>query len=57
MHGGIINAMPPALATFHCACDLRLTGPLPRQLARLLTVTGTDQVLTLEDATAGKAAE
>ncbi|MFD3808620.1 STAS domain-containing protein [Streptomyces sp. NPDC058611] len=45
------------LLTFHHACDLRLTGPLPRQLARLLTVTGTDQVLTVEDATADKAAE
>ncbi|MFD3682282.1 STAS domain-containing protein [Streptomyces sp. NPDC058613] len=45
------------LLTFHSACDLRLAGPLPRQLARLLTVTGTDRVLTIEDAAAGNAAE
>ncbi|MFD3940391.1 hypothetical protein ACFWSF_34445 [Streptomyces sp. NPDC058611] len=32
-------------------------APLPRQLARLLAVTGTDQVLAVEDATAGNAAE
>ncbi|MFD3700345.1 STAS domain-containing protein [Streptomyces sp. NPDC058646] len=30
-------------------CDLRLVGPLPRQLARLLAVTGTDQLLTVEN--------
>ncbi|MFD3550267.1 STAS domain-containing protein [Streptomyces sp. NPDC058655] len=45
------------LLTFHGACDLRLAGPLPRQLARLLAVTGTDQLLAVDDATAGKAAE
>ncbi|MFD3549175.1 STAS domain-containing protein [Streptomyces sp. NPDC058655] len=45
------------LLTLSGATDLRLLGPLPRQLARLLAVTGTDQVLTIEDATAGKAAE
>ncbi|MFD3939385.1 STAS domain-containing protein [Streptomyces sp. NPDC058611] len=45
------------LLTLSGACDLRLAGPLPRQLARLLTVTGTDQVFTVEDATADKAAE
>ncbi|MFD3331029.1 STAS domain-containing protein [Streptomyces sp. NPDC058701] len=45
------------LLTLHGACDLRLVGPLPRQLARLLAVTGTDRVLTVEDATADTAAE
>ncbi|MFD3761076.1 STAS domain-containing protein [Streptomyces sp. NPDC058622] len=45
------------LLTLSSACDLRLAGPLPRQLARLLTVTGTDQVLTVEDAAADTAAE
>ncbi|MFD3762152.1 STAS domain-containing protein [Streptomyces sp. NPDC058622] len=45
------------LLTLSGACDLRLLGPLPRQLARLLAVTGTGQVLTVEDAAAGQAAE
>ncbi|MFI5672850.1 STAS domain-containing protein [Streptomyces sp. NPDC051704] len=45
------------LLTLCGQCDLRLWGPLPRQLARLLAVTGTNQVLTIEHATAGKAAE
>ncbi|MFD9303151.1 hypothetical protein ACFWCB_10835 [Streptomyces sp. NPDC060048] len=37
-------------------CDLRLLGPLPRQLARPLTLTGTDQVLTIEVDPAGQSA-
>ncbi|MFD3875051.1 STAS domain-containing protein [Streptomyces sp. NPDC058623] len=41
------------LLTLNRAQDLRLVGPLPRQLARLLAVTGTDRVLTIEDATDG----
>ncbi|MFD3809330.1 STAS domain-containing protein [Streptomyces sp. NPDC058611] len=45
------------LLTLCGACDLRLLGPLPRQLARLLAVTGTEQVLTVEDAIAGKGTE
>ncbi|MFD5892305.1 STAS domain-containing protein [Streptomyces sp. NPDC060334] len=40
------------LLTIGHGCDLRLLGPLPRQLARLLTITGTDQVLTVEDSPA-----
>ncbi|MFD6917341.1 STAS domain-containing protein [Streptomyces virginiae] len=40
------------LLTYNGRCDLRLMGPLPRQLARLLTLTGTDRVLSVEDAAA-----
>ncbi|WP_404955580.1 STAS domain-containing protein [Streptomyces sp. 147326] len=45
------------LLTYNDRCDLRLAGPLPRQLARLLTLTGTDQVLTIEDDLVGGPAE
>ncbi|MGW5852365.1 STAS domain-containing protein [Streptomyces sp. NPDC055254] len=45
------------LLTLSGASDLRLWGPLPPQLARLFAVTGTDQVLTIEDATSDKTAE
>ncbi|MFD3808591.1 STAS domain-containing protein [Streptomyces sp. NPDC058611] len=38
-------------------CELRLVGPLPRQLARLLARTGTDQVLTVEDGSVSGPAE
>ncbi len=41
------------LLTVNDTCDLRLEGPLPRQLARLLTLTGTDQILTIENAPTG----
>ncbi|OKI47480.1 hypothetical protein AMK15_35280 [Streptomyces sp. MJM1172] len=39
------------LRMVQCAgeCDLRLMGPLPCQLARLLTLTGTNQVLSVDD--------
>ncbi|WP_167739617.1 STAS domain-containing protein [Streptomyces subrutilus] len=37
------------LLTFNDRCDLRLGGPLTRQVARLLSLTGTDQVLTVDD--------
>ncbi|MFD7096433.1 STAS domain-containing protein [Streptomyces xanthophaeus] len=40
------------LLTCNDRCDLRLMGPLPPQLARLLTLTGTNQVLSVEDAAA-----
>ncbi|MFD3546812.1 STAS domain-containing protein [Streptomyces sp. NPDC058655] len=45
------------LLTLCRAHELRLVGPLPRQLARLLAVTGADQVFTIEDATADETAE
>lgn len=38
------------LLSFDAATDLRLIGPLPRQLGRLLAVTGTREALTIEDA-------
>lgn len=41
------------LLTLSETADLHLIGPLPRQLARLLTVTSTDQVLTVENAASG----
>ncbi|MER6237974.1 STAS domain-containing protein [Streptomyces clavifer] len=45
------------LLTLYRTCDLQLVGPLPRQLARLLAVTGVDRMLTIKDATADGAAE
>ncbi|MFJ4865309.1 STAS domain-containing protein [Streptomyces sp. NPDC088748] len=36
------------LLVVHRDCDLQLRGPLPGQLARLLAITGADQVLTVD---------
>ncbi|MGP3637546.1 STAS domain-containing protein [Streptomyces sp. 24-1644] len=45
------------LLTVGRQCDLRLVGPLPPQLARLLTMTGTDQLLTVEGGSVSGPAE
>ncbi|WP_411104927.1 STAS domain-containing protein [Streptomyces sp. cmx-4-9] len=45
------------LVTVAREAELRLLGPLPRQLARLLAVTGTDQFIPVDDASAGEPAE